>query len=345
MEFKQITWLWLADYIANQKPKRFITSCNVIFGRYIPMLQMTAKNVPGGRLRVYDTAEECNAGKPRNGKQEIIDTIKNPVLSKVILDRWTISKLMEYNGNPHEYLKKTDFTVRCYHDGKLKWFRYRANYMMMTLGVTSDESAFDKISAANDLETACLEFVQLVQRNGKTLADLALRKLSASQNNKLKAEIKLHEQLIKKFSASLPDGFYSDTKVLKPKDTSFTNLTVQVGVLPLVAIYWVVGIVVTGIVTAYGISVLIKALKDVEMHKATVEDRYRAIMSITDVSQRDEELIKAAGGDTEVLKIKAKAEAKADTATSWLGEIKQIVIIAAVALAVKEFLPLFTKKK
>ena len=332
---------WLSTTYAGDdrtRAKRYLTKCSIVFGRPIPVLNITAPTPPGNKLPWYNSFLEAVNEMPVSGPQYYIDTKQFPVLENIVLQQTTIQELMESAGSPYDYLKKYSFLVSVVQNGVVKKFRYKPSQMMMVLSWTTDEKVYTQLRAAAEFETACQQFVDLTKRNGKALANLSLQtNLTTTQRNAVNLEIAKHLYTINTFSNELPPGFAFDKRSLKA-DVINTN---AVGIIPV--IIWVVAIIVTGLVAiTYQWS---KAFENIQKHKSTLQDRYKAIMSISDDVARNKALQDAANTDNKNLETAAQADAENTTSTGWLGQVKQILVVGLVAYGIKELLPLFTKKK
>ncbi len=328
-----------AAYESRKKIKRYITACSMVFGKKIDRLNITAGNVAGGRLRVFNSYQECVNQKPVSGPQEIIDTIKNPVLPVIVLDPSLVTMFMESAANPYAYLLTKEFNVICMHEGKKKYFRYNPKYMLMDLKTTADEKLFEQVQQAAKFELECNNLLAKAQRNARALALVAKRTdLTTAQRATVNAEISKHLFVINTANRNLPKGFAFDIKTLKANKIEGIGLPFLIPV-----IVWVVAIITTGVVVAAW--KWADAFTEVKNHQATLDARYKSIMSITDDVTRNQALNTAANTDNANLVTSAQAAATEKESTGWLGQVKQIAIIAVVALIAKEVLPTLLKSK
>ncbi len=307
------------SYQATKKIQRFITRVRIVIGQ--------GPN-KATRLQIFKSRLETQGEQNVDGSVEYIDIKSTPVLDKIILEKETVVELMELEGNPFEYVKKYRFQVAVLWKGNLRYFIYRPSEMTMAMEYTNDYKIAASIKKNADFEASCNEFVAMAQRNARALAALGKLDLTAAQKTKLAREVVEHKALVYRFKNSLPAGYYADIKELTPNGVN------AIGEPVTIIIIWVAAIIVAGIIAVK----IVDKLGEVAKHKATLNDRYRAIMAIANPADRDKLLTAAASEDTKAIAVEADKP-------GFLTEVKQILIIAAVAYGIKEIIPLFKKNK
>jgi hypothetical protein len=334
---------WLSTTYAGdegeRKIKRYVTGCSMVFGIKSKKTGVVANNVAGGRLRVFNSYQESVNQQAVNGPQEIIDTIKNPILPVIVLEPSMIKMFMESNDNPYTYLSKNAFNVICMHEGKKRYFRYDPRFMIMDLFYVVDPALYEQLQQAAKFEAECNTLLAKAQRNARSLAMVAQRTdLTTAQRASVNAEISKLLFTINTANRNLPKGFAFDVKALKANKIEGVGF---VFVIPV--IIWVVAIITTGIVIAAW--KWANAFTEIKSHQATLDARYKSIMSITDDVARNQALKDAENTDNTNLTTTTNAAATDKESTGWLGQVKQIVIVAAIALVAKEVFAFASKSK
>jgi hypothetical protein len=325
---------YYADYLSKRKIKRYITRASLVFGKTltVPVLnfKITANHPANNKLQIFNSNRELTAGKNDNGVKEFIDTKSFSEIKNIIVDPSIIKELMEYDGNPYKYITTYDFNASLIYKGQQKRFRYKPSQMMMVLEYTSDEKVYEKIQAAAEFEKVCAEFVTLSQRNTKLLFSLqSSKRLSQSQKQQLDVETLEHIKIINSFKNKMPEGFFVQTKNVQANQVSGA-----IGIIPVIV--WIVVIIVSGIVAMTAYYTTRKA--DIEILKTNLNDRYQAIMSITDEKMRNEAFSNSAESTSETVQNNANN-------TGMFGQIKQIALILGGAFVVGQVIPLFSKNK
>ncbi len=335
MIFQQLYALY-TSYQAQKNIRRYITGISLVFGKKysIPAfpnpIVSYGPSPAGNKLRVYNSALEAIAERDNNGVAEYINTQSFPEIKTIALDPAIVKDIMELNSDVNAYLKNTAFFASMIYMGKYKRFRYDPRYMFLEVTTTTDQKVFEKFKAAAEYEKLCQGFVVQAQRNAKALAALSLDpKLTKAEADKLSREITNHLAVINTFKSKLPEGFYLDVKELRADNIGLIFLGIPV-------IVWVAGLITAGVIglTAYYIS----RQSDVKVLQASLDARYKAIMSITDDKTRNQALQDAAAATSKTIDTAAEN-------TGMLGQIKQMVLIAGAAFVIKELIPLFKPGK
>lgn len=335
MLFEELMALY-SSYQATKNIKRYVTGAKLIFGKKFsintfPPITSVSPSPVGNRLPIFNSFEELGAGRSYTGGQEYIDTKTYSEIKELILPATVIRAIMEYDGSPYDYLQQHAFNASLMYKGQVKMFRYYHSQMLIEVTTTTDYKVFEKFKAAAAFEKDAQQFVLMAQRNARALAALSLDPaLTNDERAKLNIEITKHLYLINDFKSKLPEGFYLDVRQLKADQISGQ----QIGFIPI--IIWVVAIIVAGIVglTAYYIT----RQNELAILKATLNDRYKAIMSIPDGPARTKALMDASAADSKTIITQAES-------TGMLGQVKQIALILGGAFILKELIPLLTRKK
>lgn len=335
MIFQQLYALY-SSYSAQKNIKRYITGIKLVFGKKYSIPSFPAPIISygpkpdGNKLRVYNSALEAIAERDNAGAAEYINTLSYPEIKTIALDPAIVKDIMELKGDVNSYLKSTAFFASMIYNGRYKRFRYDPRYMLLEVTTTADVAVFEKFKAAADYEKLCQAFVIQAQRNARALAALSLDpKLSKEEAEKLSREITNHLAVINTFKAKLPEGFYLDIKELRADKIGLVFLGIPI-------IIWVAGLITAGVIglTAYYIT----RQADVKVLKASLDARYKAIMSITDDTTRNQALQQAAAATSKTIDTAAEN-------TGMLGQVKQIALIVGGVLVLKEVLPMLTKNK
>ncbi|MFZ4056962.1 MAG: hypothetical protein ACOYKE_02435 [Ferruginibacter sp.] len=348
----------IAAYNSQQKIKnvqRWVVGTKVVFGKSITLpvvnFTLTAPKPAGNKILIYNSHLELTAGRSVTGKKEYFDTVKNPIISNIILEPTVLQTIMEYDGNPYVYLQSHSFNASFMLNGTRKYFRYNPREMYMLMDYTSDFKVFQQMQAAAAVEKSCLEFVAKAQRNARELAAISKLNLNSKQKAQFGLALTQHLFTINEFKRKLPPSFFVETKSIAANKIS------GVGFLPAIpVIVWVVGLI-----SAAAIVVGIKYLdykKEVDMQKNRLDSNYNVLQTIKaaaqdlqsgKISQEAYNTIKNQGSgiidqNNEDNSKQADANA-ADTASGgFLGKVQDIFLIGLAAVVVSKLVPSNSKQ-
>jgi hypothetical protein len=303
---------------AQQGIRQYVVKNQLLFGaKYGTKFKVPEPT--GGKLLLYNSFKELAAGRNNDGGTDFIDTKKNTNLGSVIIPANILKQLMQA-ADTGRWLKTYTFECMIFWNGRLRFFMYRPSQMWLDITCTKDPVVFERLQKAEALQQSCNEFAASARRNAQLLAQLNLRTdLTTAQRKKLTEETTELLYTVNKFKQALPPGVH-----LQKMDLTATNIN-SIGAIPL--IIWVVAIIVTG--TTVAVAIVSSKIFELAKHKATLDARYKSIMSITDDTTRNQALVDAATTDN-----KNMEAATADTGI--MGQVKQIVVVSAIVLLAKQ---------
>jgi hypothetical protein len=290
-----------------------------------------------GNLQVFNSFTELKEGKNRNGKTEFIK-VSSFTFDKVILEPSTMKIIMESNNAPSYFAQNAaPFNLSVIYNGQRKYFTYRPNQMLMQIDWTTDFKRYADIKRHAELEDACEKFKAKAASRAKELAALAIMpNLTPTTRQYVANDIKFLEEQINGFKSKLPPGFYVQGLSMSPSQAA------NIGEPISLTIIFIVSIIVAGVVVA-AISIN-EAIQNTNRFTSNLAARDNNIRAIKDQAMRDQALADSVKNDNTNLTTSTNAAAAAQESGGMLGQIKQIAIAAVVIVALKELVPVLTKK-
>lgn len=255
MFFQQLLNIY-ANYQATKNIKRYVVGASLSFGKTytVPLpkpfnIQIKSPIPASGKLKIFNSYKEAISQNSYSGSTETIDVKYNPEFKDIILDPIYIKKIMEYPGNPYEYLKANSFPASLMWRGQQKYFMYDPREMLLYLNYTEDPEAYTRLKEMAQLEASITDWVAKAQRNARALAAFAKIKsqLNSRQQVMLQKEIVNHQYAVNTMKSLLPKGFFMQSVSVNASQINGTKNNAAVGVIPVIV--WVVAIIATGIIT------------------------------------------------------------------------------------------------
>ncbi len=338
---------YFAQKQASKHIKRYVVGARLIFGKSItiPVLNIpiSAMAPAGNRLRVFNSFSELNSGFNANGSVDFINTKEFSELTGVILEPSTIRALMEYTGNPYEYIQRNLFNASVIHQGKRKYFRYQPNQMLLVVNYSEKFETYQKMKDAAEYEEVCREFVELAQRNARAIATIgkSFARLSAADQTRFRKIILDHNNTIDDFKRKLIPGFYLNSAPVALQNVPGIGFVVA-------PVVWIVGLVVAGL-TVVTVAYLQKRA-EVQKQKNLLEAQYNAVLQLKEAQEdlnagrinqgqyndRKEIITKNRDDASENLDKLTEADAKEQASGGFMGKIQNVLIAGAIVLVAKE---------
>lgn len=358
MFFQQLLNIY-ANYQATKNIKRYVVGASLSFGKTykVPLpppfnIQIKSPIPASGKLKIFNSYKEAISQNSYSGSIETIDVRANPEFKDIILDPIYIKKIMEYDGNPYEYLKVNSFPASLMWRGVQRYFMYDPREMLLYLNYTEDAETFNRLKEIAQLEISINEWVVKAQRNARALAAFAKIKsqLNSTQQTLLQKEIVNHQYAVNSMQSLLPKGFFLQSVSVNASQINGTKNS-YVGVIPVIV--WVVAIISTAIITT-GVVVgfYLSKKAEVDKRKNLLDANLQNINAIAAAGiLKNQGVIDQGTYDTIVtasnnnmntnngtLTQYGNADVKEQNSGGMLGKIQNIAIVLAVVFVGKELL-------